>query len=155
AIADAPDAAARRCLIESLKAERPALHAAFEKARRLGDAEARFLLRSGRFPLSGRGDVNTYGPFIETARAILKEGGRAGLIVPSGLATDDTMKDLFSDLLASGSLVSLYDFHNRGRLFPGVQGNVKFCLLTLSSGRREEFTAAAQLSGPEELAKPG
>ncbi|MBI1918502.1 MAG: N-6 DNA methylase [Planctomycetes bacterium] len=155
AIAAAPDAATRRRLVESLKRERPALHAAFEEARRRADAEARFLLRSGRFPLSGRGDVNTYGPFVETARLLLKPNGRAGLVVPTGLATDDTMKDLFYDLLEVGALVSLYDFHNRGRLFPGVQGNVKFCLLTLSGRRCAEFTAAAQLTEPGQLAEPG
>jgi hypothetical protein len=155
AITTAPDAATRRRLLESLKTERPSLHAAFEEARRRAEAGTRFLLRSGRFPLSGRGDVNTYGPFIETARRLLKAGGHAGLVVPSGLATDDTMKNLFGDLLETGSLVSLYDFHNRGRLFPSVQGNVKFCLLTLSGRRHEEFTAAAQLTEPAQLAEPG
>src|SRR5262249_24078687 len=69
AIATAPDAATRRRLLYALKTERPALYSAFEEARRRTEAEARFLLRSGRFPLSGRGDVNTYGPFVETARS--------------------------------------------------------------------------------------
>src|SRR5205807_791706 len=41
AITTAPDAATRRRLLKSLKTERPALHAAFEEARRRAEAEAR------------------------------------------------------------------------------------------------------------------
>ena len=71
AVAGAPDAAARGRLVRALADVQPALHAAYEEERRRADAGARFLLRSGRFPLSGRGDVNTYGPFLETALQIL------------------------------------------------------------------------------------
>ncbi len=155
AVSAAPGAAARRQLVDALRDERPELYAAFEQARRAADAEARFLLGSGRYPLSGRGDVNTYGPFVETARLLLAPGGRAGLVVPSGIATDDTLKDLFRSLLAGGALTHFYDFHNRGGHFPGVQGNVKFCLLTLSDRPQAHFTAAAQLDGPAGLAEPG
>ena len=88
-----------------------------EQARRRAGEVSRFLRRSGRFPLAARGDVNYYGPFIETARRLVRTGGRVGLVVPTGLATDDSMKDLFQTLLRE-DLVSWYDFHNRGGLFP-------------------------------------
>ncbi|EFA72525.1 Putative type II DNA modification enzyme [Raphidiopsis brookii D9] len=38
------------------------------------------------------GDVNTYSIFAETARNLIKEDGRVGIIVPTGIATDDTCK---------------------------------------------------------------
>jgi hypothetical protein len=156
AVAAATNAAARKRLIRSLKEEQPALFAEYREAVRRAAAASRRLRKSGRFPLSARGDLNAYGPFVELSRALLREGGRAGLVVPSGLATDDTMKDLFQDLLRRGHLVSWYDFHNRGRLFPGVQGNVKFGLLTLStSWPCDHFTTAAQLATPAELGEPG
>ncbi len=53
--------------------------------------------------------------------------------MPSGIATDDTTKTFFQELMQSRSLVSLYDFENRKNLFPGVgHGRSKFCLFTLS-----------------------
>jgi hypothetical protein len=44
----------------------------------------------GRFPLTGIGDVNTYALFAETILDIKQEKGRAGFIVPTGIATDDS-----------------------------------------------------------------
>ena len=99
---------------------------------------------STRFPLTGRGDVNTYAVFAETFLNLMHAEGRAGLIVPSGIATDDTTKKFFGYISANGHLVSLYDFENRDRLFPSVDSRVKFCLLTLGSGVREaEFVCFA------------
>ena len=58
------------------------------------------------------------------------------MIVPSGIATDDTTKVFFADLVDRRSLVSLYDFENREGVFPGVHRSYKFCLLTLSGADR-------------------
>ena len=58
------------------------------------------------------------------------------MIVPSGIATDDTTKVFFADLIDRRSLVSLYDFENRERVFPGIDSRIKFCLLTLSGADR-------------------
>jgi hypothetical protein len=116
--------------------------------------ESRFLRTSGRFPLSARGDLNYYGPFVETCRQLVRPGGRVGVIVPSGIATDDSMKALFQSMVRD-DLVSWYDFHNRARLFPDVQGNIKFGLLTLAAATHTTFHVAAQLSHPSDLDSPG
>ena len=58
------------------------------------------------------------------------------MIVPSGVATDDTTKTFFAHLVDRRSLVSLYDFENREGVFPGVDRSYKFCLLTLSGAGR-------------------
>lgn len=63
-------------------------------------------------------------------RALLKPDGRAGIIVPTGIATDDTNKFFFEELLKKGELISLYDFENREALFPSVHKSYKFSLLT-------------------------
>ena len=63
------------------------------------------------------------------------------MIVPSGIATDDTTKQFFADLVNRRSLVSLYDFENRGGVFPGVHRSYKFCLLTLSGSDRPSSEA--------------
>jgi hypothetical protein len=67
-------------------------------------------------------------------RLAVNSHGRLGCIVPSGIATDDTTKFFFQDLIQTHSLVSLFDFENRRNIFPGVgHGKFKFCLLTLTS----------------------
>ncbi|GAB4262059.1 MAG: hypothetical protein Kow00122_18590 [Thermoleophilia bacterium] len=131
-IADAPNAAARRRMIDRLAEEDPPLHAAFLAARRRAEGESHLVRNSGRYPLCGRGDVNTYAVFAETKRALVGPTGRVGTIVPSGIATDDTTKFFFQNLMDGRALVSLYDFENRAKLFPAVDSRMKFCLLTLT-----------------------
>ncbi len=131
-IANAPNAAARKRMIQALKTEDPDLYAAFREDLRQAEGQSHFVRHSGRFPLTGRGDVNTYAVFAETFRLLLAPTGRAGVIVPTGIATDDTTKFFFQDLMDTRSLVSLYDFENREGLFPGVHRSYKFCLLTMS-----------------------
>jgi hypothetical protein len=88
-IAGAPNAAARSRLIAALAQEDPTLLAAFLDDRRRAEGESHFVRDSARYPLSGRGDVNTYAIFAETNRLIMGPSGRVGCIVPSGIATDD------------------------------------------------------------------
>ena len=62
--------------------------------------------------------------------------GRVGCIMPSGIATDDTTKYFFQDIVTSRSLTSLYHFENEDRIFPEVHHAFRFCLLTLSGLER-------------------
>jgi hypothetical protein len=131
-IATAPNKAARQKLIDALPKKNPALAQEFENAKHDAEATSKFVRASGRFPLTAIGDVNTYALFAEHARALLNANGRVGIILPTGIATDDTTKTFFGDLIAKQALASLYDFENREALFPGVHRSYKFCLLTLS-----------------------
>ncbi|MFG0318241.1 MAG: Eco57I restriction-modification methylase domain-containing protein, partial [Planctomycetota bacterium JB042] len=144
AIADAPNAASRRKLIKALEKtlEGQALLEEFLSARRDAEGASHFVRRSGRYPLCGRGDVNTYTIFAETMRAIVAASGRVGCIVPSGVATDDTTKFFFQDLVETGSLVSLYDFENSRGIFQGVHRSYKFSLLTLAGKDRPDDAPA-------------
>jgi hypothetical protein len=136
-IAAAPNAAARRKRIAALKDEDPKLWTAWVEALREADGESHLIRNSGRYPLCGLGDINTYSIFAETNRLILGPTGRVGCIVPSGIATDDTTKAFFRELVESRTLASLYDFENAVGLFPGVgHGRYKFCLLTLTGSIR-------------------
>lgn len=133
-IVEAPNAAERRKRIAALKHNNPDLYNTFRDDQRQAAGESHFIRHSGRYPLCGRGDVNRYAVFVEHMRWIVSSKGRVGCIVPSGIATDDTNKKFFKDLMDSHSLVSLHDFENRKNLFPGVgHGRSKFCLLTLAS----------------------
>ncbi|NOK64366.1 MAG: SAM-dependent DNA methyltransferase [Chloroflexi bacterium AL-N10] len=103
----------------------------FDQAKHRAEAASRFVRASGRFPLTAVGDVNTYALFAEHARDLLAPTGRAGIIVPTGIATDDTTKRFFGRINTDKQLISLYDFENREAIFPGVHRSYKFSLLTL------------------------
>jgi len=133
-IAKAPTAAARRKLIGQLPETNPALASEYEAALQQSQDESNFIRNSGRYPLTGVGDVNVYAVFAELAQSLVKSKGRAGIIVPSGIATDYTYRNFFQDLVDRQSLVSLYDFENREKLFPDVDSRMKFTLLTTTGG---------------------
>ena len=118
-IAQAPNKAARDLLIRALPQQNPSLAQEFADAVHAAESSSRFIRGSNRVPLTGRGDINTYSVFAETARTLCNPRGRVGMIVPSGIATDDTTKVFFSNLIDNRSLASLYDFENR----EGVSGD--------------------------------
>jgi hypothetical protein len=134
-------------------AQEQALHRAFEQAKRTAEAASGFVhVAAGRYPLTGVGDVNTYALFAETFAQLTAPGGRAGLIVPTGIATDDSTKAFFAAISQSGRLVSLLDFENSESVFPGVHRSYKFCLLTLGEASAARFvcfaTDVAHLADP-------
>ena len=135
-IAVASNAADRQRMIGRLQQDNPALWHEYRRTLHLAESTSRFLRRSGEYPLTGRGRINTYSVFAERMCRLLAPRGRAGIIVPTGIATDDTNKLFFAHLLDEGKLVSLYDFENREGIFPGVHRSYKFCLLTLRGGRQ-------------------
>lgn len=131
-IAAAPNKAARTRLIRKLEEEDPALHEAFQDALRQAEGESKLLREAGLYPLCGRGDVNTYAVFAERFNQLVAPEGRAGVIVPTGIATDATTQFFFRELTETDRLASLYDFVNRLKIFPAVAPPQKFCLLTMA-----------------------
>lgn len=85
----------------------------------------------GRYPLTGVGDVNTYALFAETISQIVSKDGRAGFIVPTGIATDDSTKAYFADLTQFGKLKALFAFENEEFIFQSVHHSFRFCLLVI------------------------
>lgn len=141
-IAEARTGAERKRMIDALAKSDPALHAAFEDAKRQADGVSHFVRNSGRYPLCGRGRINTYAIFAELVRHVVSGYGRAGIIVPSGIATDDTTKFYFQDIVDKAALVTLFDFENRNGIFPGVHRSYKFALLTLTGAERPAVEGA-------------
>lgn len=142
-VAEAGNAAIRKQLIEQLKNTNPFLFEAFKEDSRQSEGESHLVRNSNRYPLCGRGDINTYTIFAETATNIINNFGQVGMIVPSGIASDDTTKFFFQHLVDSNSMVSLFDFENRENLFDGVgHGRFKFCLLTLCGSKIQHKNGA-------------
>lgn len=155
-IASAPNKAARQRLIDALPRKNPALAEEFESAKYQSEAAANFLRESERFPLTARGDINTYSVFAGQVNTMIGPTGRAGIIIPTGIATDDSNKFYFADLVEHGRLASLFDFENREAVFPGVHRSYKFSLLTVRGTTRERnadflffATNVSHLSEPE------
>ena len=123
--------AARKRAIAELEHQRPEVFEEFARDKRTFDAMNEFARASGRFDLTARGKVNTYGLFAELFLAAAGKEGSAGMIVPTGIATDATTAPFFGHLVSEKRLARLFDFENRERLFQDVDSRMKFCLLTL------------------------
>ena len=141
AIASAANKAERQKLISALeKADVDSadgrLWRDFVFAKRTAEAASEFARSSGRYPLTGRGDVNTYALFAELFSRLVKPKGRAGVIVPTGIATDATTQYFFASLVASCRLASLYSFFEVRKIFLATDDRSSFCLLTI--GRSDQ-----------------
>jgi hypothetical protein len=130
-IASAPNKAARGRLIATLGERRPELWQEYRKAAHNAEATSKFMRHGGRFPLTARGDINTYAIFAEQDRKLLNPLGRAGLILPTGIATDDTTKAFFGNLVEGENLQRLIGYENEAFIFPAVHHFTKFCALTI------------------------
>src|SRR6185437_9747358 len=99
-IAASVNAADRRKLIAAIEKSNPGLWERYLRAQEAAERTlAHVRTEAAGFPLTGRGDVNTYMLFAELARRIVSSTGRLGLLVPSGIATDHTTKEFFTDLM--------------------------------------------------------
>ncbi len=136
AIATAANKAARERLIQELRSETASqadrlLVQEFELAKREAEGSGEFIRSSGRFALTAVGDLNTYALFAEHFLNLIAPDGRAGVILPTGIATDNSTKAYFDDISGKGRLVSLISFENESFIFRSVHHAYKFCVLTL------------------------
>ncbi|WP_416673594.1 Eco57I restriction-modification methylase domain-containing protein [Egbenema bharatensis] len=128
----------RKKLISLLVDSDPVLYDVFLEDKRRHDGNSFLISNSGKYPLCGRGRVNTYAVFSELMLSLISNNGRVGCVVPTGIATDDTTKKFFSKVMHDRLLYSLYDFDNKEGFFPDVRGHQQFCLLTLCSQNAKE-----------------
>lgn len=130
-IATAPSAKIRKALIEALPEDDPITHRAWATYKRFVDGTCHFLRSSGSLRFTGDGNLNSYRIFTELATGLTAPKGRAGLVAQTGLATDESGKELFQHLLITGRLCRFLDFENRGSFFADVHQQFRFCLLTI------------------------
>ena len=135
-IVNARTGAERKRVIAALQDEDPPLYASYAGALHRHDGLSHLLRNTDRFPRAARGRINLYAVFAEGMRNLVNDRGRAGCVLPTGIATDDSTKIFFQDVVETRSLVSLFDFENKGIFFPGVHSSYKFCLFTTGNGAR-------------------
>lgn len=132
-IANAENKAERTKLIDKLSNENPDLYFEYMSESHSYDSSRKFLQASRRNPMTAVGRINMYPIFAENYSNLINQKGRAGIIVPTGIATDDSNKAFFGAMVEQNRLVSLFDFENREKIFQDVDSRYKFCLLTLSA----------------------
>lgn len=155
----------RKRAIAKLETENPTLWNEFQIAKRGFEANNTFIRASKRFEKTAVGKLNTYSLFAEhfsklarlatqsakpaqtsLLQAIADTGGvreapagRAGMIVPTGIATDSSTSAFFGDLVSTKRLNALYDFENRDGIFPGVHRSFKFSTLSIAPAKVANF----------------
>jgi N-6 DNA Methylase/Eco57I restriction-modification methylase len=95
--------------------------------------EKPFFRSSGVYRHQGGGRINRYQVFVERALSLARRGGRIGLVVPSGLATDHTAAQLRRELLTHSRVDTISGFDNRKAIFP-IHRSVRFMIWTMTKG---------------------
>jgi hypothetical protein len=110
----------------------------------------RFVRESGLYPSCDRGHVNLYQPFVERALDLARPGGRVGLILPWGLATDEGAAALRARLFDRSRTSALIGLDNAAGLFPIHRGLRFLILMTSPGGETSDFRARFGIkTGPE------
>lgn len=119
------------------------LYSNFMDAKREAEAISEFVRVSddagGRFVFTGTGDVNTYALFAELFSALYNKRGQAGVMVPTGIATNDTTAPFFDHLVTQKKLTSLFSYSEIKAWFSGTKDNQSFSLVTLGKSEKAEF----------------
>ncbi len=133
-IAAAPTAAKRRTLIKKLEQNNPELFR--EYCQPLEDVKTTmdFIRKCGQYPLLGKGDINLYSVLMERAITLTHPEGKTGFLTPSGIATDNTSKEFFQEIVEQQRLVKFIDFENKKVFFPEVDSRFKFAI-SIINGR--------------------
>ncbi len=148
-----PNMAARNRAIQRLRTINLTLYSEYQSSLQQMNGIQKFIHASNRFEKTSYGRLNSAPLFAEISMSLVSNIGRVGVIVPSGIATDSFNQYFFADLVDRHSLVSLFDFENREKVFPGIDSRIKFCLLTLTGGERpsQEARFAFYLYRAEQL----
>jgi hypothetical protein len=101
----------------------------------------RFIRESGLFPSCARGHMNLYQPFVDRALSIARAGGRVGLVVPWGLASDDGAAALRRRLLDRDGLETIVGLDNASGIFP-IHRGMRFMMIAARAGERAVDIAA-------------
>lgn len=145
-IALAQRASDRSKLIAKLKADGDPLWDDFAHADIRAADTARMARASGNYPLLSGGDTNLNSLFVERAHALVKTGGMVGLLIPSGIASDQSSSAFFRKVTGDKQVHSIVDFFNRrydGSLyFPDVYYRFKFCAY-VAGGPGRTFDSAS------------
>jgi hypothetical protein len=99
-------------------------------------------------------DINLYKLFLEQCFNLQREGGRCGIIIPSGVYTDLGTKQLREMLFSTSELDTMFGLSNEKFIFEAVHHAFKFCILSFQKGGASELFNAAFRINPREAVAP-
>ena len=96
-----------------------------------------FARESGVYAATGTGHLNLFQLFLERALRLTRRGGRVGLVLPWGLASDHGCAGLRRALLEQADTDTMVGFENADGVFP-IHRSVRFLVLTSTPGARTD-----------------
>lgn len=113
--------------------------------------QSAYLKEPSAYASLGKGDINTFKLFLERFFCLLKANGRMGMVVPSGIYTDQGCQPLRELFFTKSVIDFLYCFENRNAIF-NIHRSFKFVLFgTHKGGATERFKCAFMEHDPERL----
>jgi len=113
------------------------------------------------YKYQGSADINLFKTFLEQGHALLTQDGRLGMIVPSGIYSDDGTQALRRLFLDECRWQWLFGFENREGIFEAVDSRAKFNPLIVQKGGTTHAILATFMrreltdwERAEELARP-
>ena len=117
----------------------------FQKASDRIAMAAKIVRDGGVYSELNKGKINIYKVFVERAFQLLKPNGVLGLLVPSGIASDQSSSGFFRKVSSGKRIKTIIDFFNRKRdgnlFFPDVYYRYKFCAYVVGADDRHFDTA--------------
>lgn len=136
----------------------PGIAARWDAYRRELYLQTNFYKESGRYRMFapgnlGKGDLNVYRMFVETALAQVRPGGCAAQFVPEGLYKGANSAAIRAVLLSDFELRVLLGLVNlRGVWFPAVHPQFEFCLyVAWKGGPTTTFSAGFRVASLDQL----
>ena len=140
-IATATNAAKRRQLVAKLESDDPALYERYQQALAAADSLLTYCRTSGEYPLTGKGDINTYAVFAELAYRLGRPARPRGA---AGAVGHRVRHDDQGFLRGGGRIEPAHPAcmtsRTRRRSFPMSHASFKFCILNFGG----EQAAAAK-----------
>ena len=132
----------RKVAIKALKETNPILWNSYLYTTACLTHSNQYINTSGRFPYSSIGKLNLYSVITEAVLHLLKRDGLGGLVLPTGICTDEANRRMFEQLSQSHRLLSIYDFENSisGRkIFEAIHPQFHFSLVTFGASDIIDF----------------
>ena len=113
-----------------------------------------FVRSAGIYSIDARAHVNRYQLFVERSLQLVRRGGRIGLVLPSGMATDSGAAPLRRFLFERADVDSLTGLDNRRGIF-AIHRSIRFALMTGTAGTPTRSIACRfGLSALDDLERP-
>jgi hypothetical protein len=110
-----------------------------------------FVREAGIYHVESRAHANLYQFFVERALQLTRPGGRIGMVLPGGVATDTGAAALRRYVFDRARIDQLTGLDNRAAIFP-IHRSVRFALLSCTKGSpTEDISCRFAITSTEDL----